>query len=184
VDKSRRGALSGTPRRLVLPYWTEPHGNLSLDVDFATNRLTRDLAVLTPGDVTCSARAERPVLTTLLPLHVLGTEQAVLRFGAAGTTVRADATLTPGDGGAVLTATLPAERLAGRVWQLEAGLPSAKRSDVRFTKLPVALRADGAGVCEAVPEPVASTSKPRPPRRRRSLPHRIARRLLRALGRS
>ncbi|GAA4959914.1 hypothetical protein GCM10023238_28540 [Streptomyces heliomycini] len=35
-------ALTGGPRRLVLPYWTDGPGNLSLDVDQHTNKLERE----------------------------------------------------------------------------------------------------------------------------------------------
>ncbi|GAA3753684.1 glycosyltransferase family 2 protein [Streptomyces tremellae] len=181
VDKARRAALSGDPRRLVMPYWTEGHGNLSLDVDCATSWITKDLAPLTPQDVTVTDGT----LALPVPLHVAGEEAAALRFAPArkGAVPReVPAVIAPGDGGAVLTAGLPAAELAGAAWTLELGVPSARRAGPRWTRLPVGLRvhADGRAT-------VARASSPAPRARtggRGSLPRRIMRRVRRAFAKA
>ncbi|MCF3965065.1 glycosyltransferase family 2 protein [Streptomyces fuscigenes] len=167
VDKSRRGALSGSPRRLVLPYWTEGYGNLSLDVDCATNWIGKDLAPLGPQDLT--VRENR--LRFPVPLHTGGEEEALLRFRPVrkGGALEAHATLAPGEGGAVLAAPLPAEKLARGVWTIDVGVPSARRGGApRWTPLSVGVkvRADG----RASFEPAASLTRSARPR---SLPRRI-----------
>jgi glycosyltransferase involved in cell wall biosynthesis len=188
VDKTRQGTLSGTPRRLVLPYWTEPHGNLSLDVDHATSRFDRDIVKLSPRDVTYDTDR----LALPLPLHQTAGGEAALRLReqADGGTAEVSASLVPGDGAAVLTAELPAGRLAGGVWALELGLPSAKRGKPRWTPLPLELRfaADGgATVTEHAPTTKrlgSSVSAPQPAPRRRSLLRRVAGRARRWLRRT
>jgi poly(ribitol-phosphate) beta-N-acetylglucosaminyltransferase len=187
VDKARQGALSGTPARVVLPYWTEPHGNLSLDVDFATSRFNRDVAAPGTGEAAVARGADAPgeggpVLTLPLPLHTAGAERAVVRLRSVtgSSTAQAEASLAPCDGAAVLTASLPEAELAGREWQLDVGLPSAKRGAPRFTPLPLRLGSDGQLTVERKREqPVSAPRGGRTP-----LLRRIARRIRRALARS
>ncbi|MGQ4514095.1 glycosyltransferase [Streptomyces sp. DW26H14] len=181
VDKARRSALSGEPRRLVMPYWTEGHGNLSLDVDCATNWINRDLAPLTPRDLAFSAGTLRlPV-----PLHTAGEERVLLRFkpvrkGDAPKEV--PATVAPGDGGAVLTAALPGPELARAAWTMDLGVPSARRGAPRWTPLPlgVKVRADGRPAFAAAP----AVTRAARAGRTRSLPRRIMGRVRRTFRRA
>jgi hypothetical protein len=177
VDKARRGALTGTPRRLVMPYWTEGYGNLSLDVDCATNWITKDLAPLASQDVTVTdGRLGFPV-----PLHAAGDEEALLRFRPVrrGSATQVSATIAPGDGGAVLTAALPAGELARRTWTIDLGVPSARRGAPRWTPLPVGVKVTGDG--RTAFAPAASLTRAARPR---SLPRRIMGRVRRAFSRT
>ncbi|MFF2325743.1 MULTISPECIES: glycosyltransferase family 2 protein [unclassified Streptomyces] len=188
IESGRRGALSGEPRRLVLPYWTEPYGNLSLDVDLATSRFDRDLKSLTPQDVILDdARIELPVPVAMNGAS--GTESAALRFKALSGSGQAEsaATLAPGAAGAVLRAPLPEGLGTGHFWSVEFGLPSARRGTFRWAKLPVALdgsvsvtTADAAAkaVKDAKAAKKSAGSAPK-----RSLARRVAGRIKRALAR-
>ncbi|WP_406462348.1 glycosyltransferase family 2 protein [Streptomyces sp. NBC_00111] len=187
VEKGRLGALSGTPHRVVLPYWTEPHGNLSLDVDLATSRIDRDVRVLAPADVQLGGgRVELPLPVVADTAADAGT--VALRFKAAGVpAVRTEGVLTEGPAGTVLTAELPGGLLPGRTWDMGLGLPSARRGKPRWTSLPTALliAADGtvtvgaAGTPSAAPAPVVV---PVPAaRKKKSFPSRVAGRLKRGL---
>ncbi|WP_413753667.1 glycosyltransferase [Streptomyces sp. R-74717] len=178
VETGRRGALSGEPRRLVLPYWTEPHGNLSLDVDLATSRFDRDLKSLTPKDtVLADGRIELPV--PLAMNGTVGTESARLRFKtlSGGSTAETVATLTAGPTAAVLSAHLPDGLGTGRVWNIEIGLPSARRGKPRWAKLPVAI----AVAADATMSTTAAAKKPTAPAPKRSLVRRVAGRIKRTL---
>ncbi|QIQ04856.1 glycosyltransferase family 2 protein [Streptomyces liangshanensis] len=148
VDAARQGALSGAPRRLVLPYWTEPHGNVSLDVDHATSRFDRDVADITPTDVTYDAGT----LAVPVRLHTADPQDVRLRLTdtVAGGKTETPATLVAKGDASLLTAELPAPP-TGRAWRLELGLPSAKRGAPRWTALPVGLKftEDGAATVVA-----------------------------------
>ncbi|MEV5427849.1 glycosyltransferase family 2 protein [Streptomyces sp. NPDC052701] len=143
--------------RPVLPYWTEPHGNLSLDAGVRGRRL--GLGRAEPTDATVSGDR----LRALLPLHVPGDTGVRLRLTAGGRSVEVSGTLSPapGEGRALLTATLPSARARG-VWRAALCLaPDA--AEPRFTGLPFALRGGrGArgGVVRVVPVP-----RPGPARR-------------------
>jgi glycosyltransferase involved in cell wall biosynthesis len=143
VEDGREGSLSGSPRRLVLPYWTEPHSNLSLDVDHATSKFDRDVASIIPKDAVLSdGRIELP-----LRLSLTGEEQVALRFKASGGAgaFETTATLSPSPDGTVLSAPLPSDLTAGAQRRIELGLPSAKRGMPRWTALPLVLGVDSDG---------------------------------------
>ncbi|MEV0091508.1 glycosyltransferase [Streptomyces sp. NPDC050738] len=181
VTDSRRGALTGEPRRLVLPYWTDGPGNLSLDVDQATSKFTKDVQAITPKDVTIEdGRIELP-----LRIAVSGTEAVQVRFTSpgGGTPVEADATLAEGAESAVLSAALPSAALAGRRVRIELGLPSAKRGAPRWTVLPVALAvtADGTATVTTTAAVNAAGKGSKPAPRKRSLLRRVAGRIKRTL---
>ncbi|AXE77858.1 glycosyltransferase family 2 protein [Streptomyces atratus] len=184
METGRRGALSGEPVRLVLPYWTEPHGNLSLDVDLATSRFDRDLKSLTPKDtVLADGRIELPV--PLAMNGTVGTESARLRFKplSGGSTAETVATLTAGPTAAVLSAHLPDGLGAGRFWGIEIGLPSARRGKPRWAKLPVviAVAADATMSTTTVAAAAAAAKKPTAPAPKRSLVRRVTGRIKRTL---
>ncbi|WP_405863918.1 hypothetical protein [Streptomyces sp. NBC_00005] len=80
--QGRIGALLGSAERLVFPYWTDPHGNLSLDIGQKTDRLSYDLAALTPPEVTVTGDTAR--LTAALPLHVPGRADVTLKLTGRG----------------------------------------------------------------------------------------------------
>ncbi|MFJ8883979.1 glycosyltransferase family 2 protein [Streptomyces sp. NPDC102402] len=178
VEEERRGALSGPPHRVVLPYWTEPHDNLSLDVDLATSRVDRDVRGLAPEDVLVGdGRVELPLPFEVDPAAETGT--VALRFKAAGAaTVGTEGVLTARPKGAVLTADLPHGLLPGRTWDMGLGLPSARRGKPRWTPLPTALLIAADGTITAVP---AGAGRPAATPRRRSFLGRVAGRIKRGL---
>ena len=120
---------------VVLPYWTDQHGNLSLDVDRASKRL--GLGRLDPDSVGVSGNK----LLAPLPLHVAADTAVLLRLTSPGRSVETPGTLSPIRGGALLKAALPVADLSGATWQ--TALCAAPEADVpRFLPLALALRAD------------------------------------------
>ncbi|GGW71093.1 glycosyltransferase family 2 protein [Streptomyces caelestis] len=152
------GVVGGRP---VLPYWTEPHGNLSLQLGVRGKRL--GLGRVQRSDVTVSGVGVR----VPLPLHVPGDTAVRLRFVSAQQIFEAPGTLSPAaeGAGAVLAAALPAESLSRGVWRVALCLTP----DAQYTGLPFALRAAGGRVQVApVPQPGVAL--------------RVARRARRVLG--
>jgi glycosyltransferase involved in cell wall biosynthesis len=133
VEAGRTPALTGDPARLVLPYWTDGPGNLSLDVDQHTGKLEGEaVARMDPA----AASVDGATVRLPLPLHLAvdGAQPVRLRFE------RKNVGKYPADAvpdGAGLTATLPLEKLTGRRWAVRVGMPSATRGDARWTRLPV-----------------------------------------------
>jgi glycosyltransferase involved in cell wall biosynthesis len=108
---SLRGPEAAAGRRLgiidgqsMLPYWTDPHQNLSIDVQESTNRLKWDLSNVRPEQVT----AERDRLAVSLSVYVDAATTGRLRLTEAATheTLDFDAALAPKAGGSVLEASL------------------------------------------------------------------------------
>ncbi|WP_328538448.1 glycosyltransferase family 2 protein [Streptomyces sp. NBC_00344] len=135
-----RAAFVGEPPRTVVPYWTRPHDNLSLDVGHTTGRLAHDLANLAEQDV--RVLAEPLLIEALLPVHD-GTAEgvpAVLHLteeARTGRTLRAGATLIKDNSGTMMSAKRPREQLAGGTWQLALSLPDDEGG--RRTRLPLVL---------------------------------------------
>jgi len=138
------GVVAG---RVVLPYWTKPHGGLALDVDRAGKRL--GLGALGAADITADGDRFR----ASLPLYVPGDTKALLRLTspATGTAVEATGTLATDEGsGAVLEAMLPTGTLQGATWRPALSLtPDA--DEARFLALPLALRGAADGVHLVLP---------------------------------
>ncbi|MFE1249277.1 glycosyltransferase family 2 protein [Streptomyces sp. NPDC058735] len=169
--------------RAVLPYWTTPHGNLSLERGVRGRRL--GLGAVRPTDA--AVLGDR--LRVPLPVHVPGGTEVLLRCVSASryfdwrqvdflrdaeeaayrelTTPRrlgavprhrtfdAAATLSPASRGtgAVLEADLPTGELDGGVWRV-ALCPTPRGERPRFTGLPFALRhAGGSVLVVPVPRP-------------------------------
>ncbi|MEU9481599.1 glycosyltransferase family A protein [Streptomyces sp. NPDC048191] len=148
--------------RVVLPYWTKQHRNLSLDVDRAVQGL--GLHRLTPAD---AAVSDAEALTVALPLYVPDTTAATVRLvGARGRTLDRPAVLTPADGvHALLETGLPLRELRSALWRTELRLAGG-----RVLRLPLLLRVGRThGAVEVV-------RRPAPGRLRRLV--RGARRLL------
>ncbi|MER7174665.1 glycosyltransferase family 2 protein [Streptomyces mesophilus] len=149
AENGRRAALCGTPGRLVLPYWTDGPGNLSLDVDHATKKYDREVLRIAPEH----ARIADGTAELTLPLVVRETETGWLRYQPAdgGAAVEVEATLRPAPEGAVLAAALPRPGAVTGTVRLEAGLPSAERGTPCWTALPLALdlTADGSASVDA-----------------------------------
>ncbi|MFF9488847.1 glycosyltransferase family 2 protein [Streptomyces sp. NPDC014676] len=126
-----------TGRRAVLPYWTEPHGNLSLDTGVKGRRL--GLVGVRRPDVTVSGTR----LSARIPLHTAGGARVGLRFTASGRTLHASGTLTgEADGpGSLLEATLPV-RLPRGIWRTALS-PDPDAAQPAWSELPFALRAVG-----------------------------------------
>ncbi|MFJ9906195.1 glycosyltransferase family 2 protein [Streptomyces sp. NPDC101152] len=172
-------ALLGTPGRLVLPYWTDPHGNLSLDVDGRTDHTPAFFQKVTRRDVTVTTDPAR--LTARLPLHLRGRSEVPLRLTdtASGRAVAMDAVVTEhAESGAELTADLPLGELPGTPLRLELA-PSAAGEE-KPVALPLALRVRARGRGVAVTR-VQTTAKKGARRGRRSLPRRVLGRIRRAL---
>ncbi|AZP17675.1 glycosyltransferase [Streptomyces aquilus] len=183
VEPGRLAALTGEPRRLVLPYWTDGPGNLSLDVDQHTNKLEREAVVLV--DPAAAVVAEGATVRLPLPLAVTGEEAVQLRFERKGVgKFAADAVAD----GRTVTAELPVERLTGARWAVRIGLPSADRGEPKWTRLPVdvVVAADGTAKvidrhippAKPAPKPAPKPKQPAPPR---PLWRRVAGRVKRAL---
>ncbi|GAB2758303.1 glycosyltransferase family 2 protein [Streptomyces bullii] len=132
--------------RAVLPYWTEPHGNLSLDASADGKRL--GMGRVRRSDVTVSGDR----LTALLPLYVPGDTEVRLRLTSAGRSAHVSGTLSPAPEGpgALLVARLPSARARG-TWRPALCLaPDA--AEPRFAVLPFALRGVPGGL-RVVPVP-------------------------------
>jgi hypothetical protein len=136
------GVVAG---RMVLPYWTDRHGTLSLDVDRAVKRL--GLNGLSPDDTDASTgRLRAP-----LPLYAPARTRVLLKLTSSDASVETPGTLSPADDAAVLDAALPVTRLDGATWRSALCLaPDA--DEPRFLPLPLALRA-AAGTVEVVRPP-------------------------------
>jgi glycosyltransferase involved in cell wall biosynthesis len=158
------GVVAG---RVMLPYWTDRHASLALDVGRAGRRL--GLGRLTPADVVVDGDR----LRATLPLYVPDATGVLLRLTAPGGSHEVLAGLSPGGH---LEAALPLADLAGRRWRAELCL-APETPEPRFHPLPVALRAGADGV-----RPVRA---PRPGRVRRlaGRVRRLAGRVRRALRR-
>ncbi|MET9395547.1 glycosyltransferase family A protein [Streptomyces sp. NPDC006624] len=147
--------------RAVLPYWTTPHGNLSLERGARGRRLGLRAVRLTDIGVS-GGRLRVP-----LPVHVPGETPVVLRFVSATRFFDATATLSPAPRGtgSVLEADLPTGDLLGAVWRVALCLtPGGDRP--RFTGLPFSLRvAAGSVLVGPVPRPGAALRLARGARR-------------------
>ncbi|MEV0634938.1 glycosyltransferase family 2 protein [Streptomyces sp. NPDC050619] len=163
----RKGQTAAEPGvvagRVVLPYWTDPHGNLALDIDRATKRL--GLGRLTPEDVTVTGDR----LRVPLPLYVPGDTEVSLRLRDGSSSFDATGTLSPDGSGALLEAVLPVSSLKAGIWRVALS-PAPGADEPRFLPLSLALRVSG-GEVQVV----------RPPGPGVAL--RLARRTRRVLGR-
>ena len=174
------GVVAG---QVLLPYYTEPHGNFSLDVDKASKRL--GLADLKPGDFTVTGAR----VGVLLPFYVPATTDVLLRLThkSSGTTLDVPGVLSPESSGARLAAEVPAAELKDASWNASVCLNPAATGQ-RFLALPVRLTGDAGGIrveaapksakpAEPKPAPKPVAAKPKP-----GLAHRVARKLKRALS--
>jgi glycosyltransferase involved in cell wall biosynthesis len=152
--------------RTALPYWTRPHGNLSLE--FGTRGKRLGLGRVPRTDVTVSGRR----FQVPLPLHVPAQTEVRLRLVSASRFFDAAGVLSPApdNAGSVLEADLSVEDLSNGVWRV-ALCPTPGGEQARFTGLPFALRAsDGRLQVVEVPRPGVAL--------------RLARRARRVLGRA
>ncbi|MHB9858519.1 glycosyltransferase family 2 protein [Streptomyces sp. YIM S03343] len=166
AGRGRGAAVVGSPAQMVLPYWTDPHGNLSLDIDQKTNRISYEFAGLVPADVTVTKDPGR--LAVVLPFHVQGESEATLKLTNVATSRSVDltATLTARvTGDADLKADLPFDELVDGWWRLELTLPS---TGVRKpVPLPLALdvSASGGAVVKRLADAAADLAAKDPGRR-------------------
>ncbi|WP_458248329.1 glycosyltransferase family 2 protein [Streptomyces sp. MAI_2237] len=163
AGQGRRAAVVGSPARLFLPFWTDPHGNLSLEVEQQTERIAYEFAGLTSADVTVTTDPGR--LTVALPFHVHGESEASLKLtdAAHSRSMELHGTLSAhGLGEAELKTGLPLEKLAGARWRLELILPSTAGGKPVALPLALDVRASGDVVVKRLP------SAARKPARRRS----------------
>ena len=167
AGRGRAAAVVGSPARLVLPYWTDPHGNLSLDVGRQTDRIAYEFAGLTAADVTVTTGPDR--LTVALPFHVRGESEAALKLTNAATSRSVDlsATLTARvTGEAELGAGLPLGELVGGQWRLELILPSAGVGKPVALPLALDVSASGGAVVKSLAAAAADLAAKDPGRRR------------------
>lgn len=123
--------------RVVLPYWTKQHANLSLDVDRASKAL--GLTALTPADATVTPD---DLLTVALPLYVTDSTDVTVRLAdtASDRTFHQAAALLPADGaGSLLQVWVPLRQLRNATWRIEVCLVGGP-GDRRFHRLPLVLR--------------------------------------------
>lgn len=155
VEAGRLAALTGEPARLVLPYWTDGPGNLSLDVDQHTNKLEGEAVTVMPP---AGATVEGAVVRLPLPLHVAasGGDPVQLRFERKNVgKYPADATLD----GRTVTAELPLDKLTGMRWAVRIGVPSAARGERKWTRLPVDVVVDASGAAKVIDRHTPSATK-------------------------
>ncbi|WP_043673371.1 glycosyltransferase family 2 protein [Streptomyces xylophagus] len=167
AGRGRGGAVVGSPAHLVLPYWTDPQGNLSLDVDQKTNRLAYEFAHLASADVTVTTDPGR--LVVVLPFHVQAESQATLTLTnvASGRTVALPATLTARvTGDADLGADLPLDELADGEWRLELTPPSTGAGSPVGLPLALEVSASGGVVVKRLAAVAADLAAKDPGRRR------------------
>jgi hypothetical protein len=134
VDAGRAGALIGSQPRLVLPYWTDPGGNLTLEVDQVSDRIDRDL-VRMPLDDT---RFEGGRVQVGLPLRTSAGCDVPVRFTRVGegSTVDLPGRLEPTPAGSRLTVdTSPG--LGSGAWWMALGIPSVVREVPHWAKVPI-----------------------------------------------
>ncbi|MEV3906431.1 glycosyltransferase family 2 protein [Streptomyces canus] len=175
VEAGRSAALVGDAVRLVLPYWTDGPGNLSLDVDQHTGKLEGEaVARMAPA----AASVDGATVRLPLPLHraVDGGEPVQLRFERKNVgKYPADATVADG----VLTAELPLEQLTGMRWAVRVGVPSAARGERKWTRLPVdvVVAADGtATVIDRHTPPATKKAAAGAPKKKAAAPRPLWRR--------
>jgi hypothetical protein len=146
VEAQRVAALTGEPRRLVLPYWTDGPGNLSLDVDQHTGKLEREaVALMDPA----AAVVDGSTVRLPLPLHLAAENGDPVRLRFERKNVGkfpADAVVD----GRTVSAPLPLEQLTGLRWAVRIGVPSAARGEARWTRLPVDVVVDAAGAARVI----------------------------------
>jgi poly(ribitol-phosphate) beta-N-acetylglucosaminyltransferase len=158
VDAGRAAVLTGSPPRLVLPYWTDPAGNLTLEVDQASDRIDRDLLRM-PLDDTRFADGR---LQVGLPLRTAAGCDIPVRFTRAGegSTVDLPGRLEPAPAGSVLTVSTSPGLGAG-AWWAALGIPSAAREVPHWAKIPIEVGATTGSVRPTkVTPPRAARGKP------------------------
>ncbi|CAM5672833.1 hypothetical protein SALBM311S_05768 [Streptomyces alboniger] len=146
VEAGRLAALTGEPRRLVLPYWTDGPGNLSLDVDQHTGKLEREaVALMNPA----AAVVDGSTVRLPLPLHLTkdASDPVLLRFERKNVgKFPADAVVD----GRTVSAPLPLEQLTGLRWAVRIGVPSAARGGAHWTRLPIDVVVDADGTARVI----------------------------------
>ena len=176
VDAQRLGTLTGSPERLVLPYWTKPYSNLSFEIDVDGNRIERELRALAPADV----RIEGTRVVVPVRLTTAEERRVTVRFTGVGggRAVDMSATLAPAGSTSLLTVDTAAAGLSGGTWRLALGIPSRVRP-ARWARLPLEFDASGGRLVAG--RPGTPAAPPPPPTRRRRRAPRSARKVLRAL---
>ncbi|MFC4071363.1 glycosyltransferase family 2 protein [Actinoplanes subglobosus] len=183
--ETRLGALRGPDaeagRRLgvvdgqsVLPYWTDPHQNLSIDVRQSTGRLRYDLLGTRPEQVTAAPGR----ITVSLPAHVDTATTGLLRLtrAAARAPYDVDATVEPTAGGCVLTAVLTGIKIPPGRYRIAVTL-GADAGDRAPTDLRLTLRVNEWGAM--VVQSADDTTRPAVTRPGRRAP--LVRRVLRGI---
>ncbi|WP_405780310.1 glycosyltransferase family 2 protein [Streptomyces sp. NBC_00859] len=155
VTAGRRAALVGEPARIVVPYWTAPHGNLSLDVGTTTSSLAQDYRKL--GVRESRVMDEPLLLEMLLPLHTeaadgVPAELHLTDRRGSGEAVRTPARLLPSKGraGTVLCAERPGGQLGSGIWEMAVSVGAQSGPG---TRLPLVLVASGASGALTVRRP-------------------------------
>ncbi|MDN3240424.1 glycosyltransferase [Glycomyces tritici] len=166
------GLAGGRP---VLPYWTEPHGNLSLGVEAMLPRAESGFAGVTAAD----AVVDGGRLALPLPVYADAPTPAVLRLTGVGEPVELAAEVVPAASGAVLEAALDGLAAGNHKVAVVFGSGAEKP---RKVALPLVLTADGQGsVVVRDKAEVDGESKRASGKPKASLPRRAVRKLRRIL---
>nr|WP_221380299.1 glycosyltransferase family 2 protein [Actinoplanes polyasparticus] len=174
ADSGRRlGIVGGVT---VLPYWTDPHQNLSIDVNGATSRLKYDLSVVRTADAT----VEPGRLRLSLPVYSAGESAGSsvrLTDAATGAVHDFGAEISPAEGGSVLESTFGGQTLAAGRYKVAVVLGQ------RPTALRLGLVVDGRGAISVQSaEEIARQVAAKPPPRKRPFVRRALRKIKKALG--
>ena len=144
VDDACLPALLGTPAQLTVPYFTDPHGNLTLDVDRRGKRLGDALAkrevLRMPGD---SMEIELAAVShpgTAPAARLAGAARQHPRGRLRGAARRAGTRRRPGAPAArhrPRTSATPFTRLRPGTWQLSARLDGALGPELKIGQVRV-----------------------------------------------
>ncbi|MFJ2442775.1 glycosyltransferase family 2 protein [Streptomyces sp. NPDC087658] len=176
VDANCRPALLGSPARPVIPYFTDPHGNLTLDVAGRAKKLATYLA----DRPTQRMPGARPELRFDVFTGTASGSRAVelILTGSDGTTKTAPATLRPDNGRAHITVPVRVPGLPAGPARLSVRLDGPSGPELALGEVPVGgggqLRLDQSDLAPADPLLVRMVKV----QRRRA----TARRMLRSVG--
>ena len=128
-----RPAVLGSPPVIAIPYWTTPHGNLSIDIGQSVKPLTAALPPKRSQLKFTTVAGGRRRLRLTLPITVDSASSfdgsVRLIHRASGIRRELDTCVTPDHAGLSITAALPSrsgasgERLTAGVWDIALTLP-------------------------------------------------------------
>ncbi|WP_307127064.1 glycosyltransferase family A protein [Streptomyces sp. B1I3] len=155
VDAACLPASLGSPARAVIPYFTDPHGNLTLDVA----RRSKKLATYLEGRPVLLVPGSRPELRLdLFTVTATAQSSVQLVLSSSGTSHTLPAVLVPTEGRAHLPLPTRAAGVPAGAWQLSVRLDGGKSAPLPLFEVSVDSRGRiklPAGLAEADPELVS-----------------------------